>query len=64
MCRIYETHQMSLAVVLVGGCPALGAVAAHGREGAVGNQASQQNFSADLGALLKMEDTILGMGNV
>ena len=44
---------MSLAVVLVGGCPALGAVAAHGREAAVGNQASQQNFSADLGALLK-----------
>ena len=50
---IYENHQVSLAVVLVGGCPALGPVAAHDREAAVGHQATQQNFSADLGALLK-----------
>ena len=52
-CRTYETHQMSLAVVLVRGCPALGPVAAHGREAAVGDQAPQHDVSADVGALLK-----------
>ena len=54
MSRIYETHQVTLAVVLVGGCPALGPVAAHGREAAVGDQAPQHDVSADVGALLKL----------
>ena len=53
MCRISENHQVTLAVVLVGGCPALGPVAAHGREAAVGDQAPQHDVSADVGALLK-----------
>ena len=39
--------------MLVGGCPALGPVAAHGREAAVGDQAPQHDVSADVGALLK-----------
>ena len=48
-----DTHQVSLAVVLVRGCPTLGPVAAHGREPAVGDQAPQHDVSADVGALLK-----------
>ena len=53
--RVLRPDQVSLSVVLVGSGPALRPVPAHRGETTVGRQAPQQDVSADLLALLKLE---------